>query len=66
MRKEIDMEYIVEYYLPDQSHLFSSPMRYFANDKHDLSRVLSKAEQSNYDVIGVYEVQGDGIFVQIM
>ena len=60
------MKYLIEYCLPNQSHLFSDPMRYEAKDGYDLSRVLSIAEQSNYDVIAVYEIKGEGCLAPII
>lgn len=50
--------YLVEYYLPNQSRLFSDPQRYVAKGEAELERVLSVAKNNGYDVIAVSKLRG--------
>lgn len=50
--------YVIEYYLPNQSHLFSEPQRAGCTSKKDLAKKVAIAEAHGYDLIGVYEVCG--------
>ena len=51
------MKYIIEYYLPGQSHLFSEPFRHGISDEEELIVAAAIAEANGYDLIGVYEQQ---------
>lgn len=51
------MKYIIEYYLPNQSTLFSDPQCVGFESKKDLDAALATAQKYEYNVIGVYEVQ---------
>lgn len=53
------MKYMIEYYLPNQSHLFSAPQRVGFETKKELDAALATAQKYEYDVIGVYEVTDD-------
>lgn len=57
--------YVMEYYLPNQSHLFSEPMRVVVEGHDKLLEKVAIAQKHGYDLIAVYEVQGDGFFTPI-
>lgn len=50
------MKYVIEYYLPNQSHLFSAPNRYGCKSEKDLAEKIAIAEAHGYDLVCVYEV----------
>lgn len=52
------MKYIIEYYLPNQSHLFSAPQRAYLPD--EWKEAVETAKKCGYDVIAVYEVISEG------
>lgn len=54
--------YVMEYYLPNQSHLFSEPMRAVVEGYNTLLEKVAIAQKNGYDIIAVSEVQGDGFF----
>lgn len=58
------MKYVIEYYLPGQSHLFSAPFRRGISDDIELFAAVAIAEANGYDLIGVYELQA-GIAVPL-
>ena len=49
--------YLIRYYLPNQSRLFSEPMEYVAKDRYDLDRVINIVEMSNYELVSVDEIK---------
>ena len=53
------MKYIIEYYLPNQSSLFSAPQCVGFETRKDLDAALATAQKFEYDVIAVYEVFDD-------
>lgn len=53
------MKYVIEYYLPNQSHLFSAPQCVGFETKKELDAALATARKYEYDVIAVYEVTDD-------
>lgn len=57
--------YVMEYYLPNQSHLFSEPMRAVVEGYDTLLEKVAIAQKHNYDLIAVYEVYDDGFFTPI-
>ena len=52
--------YVMEYYLPNQSHLFSEPMRFAAHTYEILLEKVAIAQRFGYDIIAVTEVRDDG------
>lgn len=54
--------YVMEYYLTNQSHLFSAPMVAVAECYNTLLENVAIAQKYGYDIISVSEVQGDGSF----
>lgn len=59
------MKYIIEYYLPNQSSLFSAPQRAGFDTKKGLDAAIATAHKYGYNIIGVYEVVSDGFFTPI-
>lgn len=49
--------YLIRYYLPNQSRLFSEPMEYVAKDRDDLDRVINIVGMSNYELVSVDEIK---------
>lgn len=47
--------YLIRYYLPNQSRLFSEPMEYVTKDRDDLDRVINIIGMSNYELVSVDE-----------
>ena len=56
-------EFVVEYYLPNQSRLFSGPQRYSAKGLNRLREVLEIAENNSYEIVCVSKVAGEGFMV---
>lgn len=54
------MKYIIEYYLPNQSHLFSAPQRAYLPGEDACMEAVETAKKCGYDVIAVYEVISEG------
>ena len=52
-------KFAIEYYLPNQSRLFSSPQRVCVTGESELRRVLKVAAEHGYDVLNVYEIVAD-------
>lgn len=52
-------KYVVEYWLPNQSRLFSDPQRATVNGDVGLKKAFDIAEKHGYEIIGVYELVAD-------
>ena len=57
--------YILEYYLPNQSHLLSEPKRVAVKGEDAMREKVAIAQKHGYDLIAVYEEQGEGYFVPV-
>lgn len=57
--------YVMEYYLPNQSHLFSAPQRVAIEGYDKLLEKVAIAQKHGYDIIAVYEVYDEGFFTPI-
>lgn len=56
------MKYLIVYYLPNQSRIFSDPRCVGFDSKDELDESLAIAQKHGYDVIGVYE-ELDGNYI---
>lgn len=54
--------YVMEYYLPNQSHLFSAPQRVVIMGIETLREKVGIAQKHGYDIIAAYEVYDEGVF----
>lgn len=52
--------YVMEYYLPNQSRLFSEPQRITANTYDILLEKVAIAQKFGYDIVAVTEVRDEG------
>lgn len=57
--------YVMEYYLPNQSHLFSEPQRVVIEGYDKLIEKVAIAQKHGYDIIAVCEVYDDGVFYPV-
>ena len=45
--------FVVRYYLPNQSELFSEPQVYIAKTWQDLVFAINTAQKNNYEIVGI-------------
>lgn len=57
--------YILVYYLPNQSHLFSEPQRVAVKGEKAMREKVKIAMDHGYDLIAVYEYDGYSNFTPI-
>lgn len=51
------MKILIEYYLPNQSHLFSEPQRIIANNGKEYNALVKKIKKLGYEIAGVSRVR---------
>ena len=52
-------KYVLVYWLPNQSRLFSEPQTYFTNDKDSFVEAIKIAVKNGYDIAYQTEVKND-------
>lgn len=50
------MKYMIQYWLPNQSRLFSEPQQAVLDGETALQNAIAIAKKNNYEVTAVYEV----------